>query len=268
MSERELNLHPEAAAFLEELARLNIPHDARTRYEFLCSTFAGTRFDPSNVTDIDAPIRSRLYRQGPGPFLLWFHGGRFISGSLATHDAVCRRLAIAINGQVLAVDYRLAPEHPYPAAFEDALAAAEFARTLHCAPAAGGDSAGAALALACGLENVALVYPMLDPACDSASHLRFRRGPGPSGDDMRAGWSAFLPAGTPFELPTGHIRRALVVTAEADPLLDEGLRLLSRLPASAHLHLDGHIHGFLTYPARFAAAQTVIERIASILGGS
>jgi acetyl esterase/lipase len=57
----------------------------------------------------------------------------------------------------------------------------------------------------------------------------------------------------------------LIVTAEADPLLDEGLALLSGLPASDHLHLEGHIHGFLTYPARFTSVRTVIDRVASFL---
>lgn len=264
MSERELKLAPEAAAFLDEISRLEVPAGARARYEFLCARYAGETVEVREVVELDRPLRMRRYSHGPGPLLLWFHGGRFISGSLETHDALCRRLARAIDGQVLAVDYRLAPEHHYPAAFEDARRAAEFALTLRADVAAGGDSAGGALAVACGIETVALVYPMIDPACDTASHLRFKNGPGPSGNDMRAGWEQFLPRGG-FELPTRHVRRALVVTSEIDPLRDEGLELLSRIFATQHEHLPGAIHGFLTYPARFSAAQFVIDRIALFL---
>lgn len=267
MSERELKLAPEAAAFLEEISRLEAPIEPRARYEYLCRRFAGEFVEVREVVELDRPLRMRLYKQGSGPLLVWFHGGRFISGSLETHDALCRRLALACGGQVLAVDYRLAPEHPYPAAVEDARAAAEYARTLNSDVAAGGDSAGAALALGCGVGTLALVYPMLDPACRTASHRRFKLGPGPSGDDMRAGWRQFLLEGGSFELPTGHVKRALVVTAGADPLLDEGQDLLGRLGAAEHVHWPGHIHGFLTYPGHFRAAQEVVERIGLFLRG-
>lgn len=269
MPERELTLAPEAAAFLEEISRLEAPAGPRARYEYLCARFAGELVEVREVVELDRPLRMRHYKQGPGPLLAWFHGGRFISGSLETHDALCRRLANACGGQVLAVDYRLAPEHPYPAAFEDARAAAAFAAALHPRVAAGGDSAGAALALACGIETLALVYPMLDPGCNTLSHRRFMLGPGPSGDDMRAGWRQFLPEGGGFQLATGHVKRALVVTAEVDPLLDEGLALLGRLGTAEHAHLPGYIHGFLTYPGRFRAAQEVVERIGLfLLGGA
>jgi acetyl esterase len=263
--EPELRLDPDAAGFLEQLAWLDVPAGPRARYEFLCSHFGGERVELNEVCEIDAPVRGRLYFQGAGPLLVWFHGGRFISGSLETHDAVCRRLARALDGRVLAVDYRLAPEHPFPAAFEDARAAADYALSLDAAAAAGGDSAGAALALACGLDTAALVYPMLDPACGAGSHARFAGGPGPSSEDMRAGWAQFLPAGARFSIETAHVRRALLFTAECDPLLDEGLSLLQRLSSIEHCHFKGQIHGFLTYPARFSAAQTVVDRIALFL---
>lgn len=262
-----MTLHPEAEAFLSELAELEIPKAARERYEFLCARFAGDPAAVGELREIEKPVAGRLYRDGPGPLLVWFHGGRFISGSLNTHDALCRRLARALEGSVLAVNYRLAPEHPYPAAFEDARAAADYARTLDENAAAGGDSAGAALALACGLETVALVYPMADPSCSGASHDRFAYGPGPSSAEMRAGWEQFLPRNASLDLPLQHVRRALVVTAEIDPLLDEGLRLASVLPDAKHVHVEGHIHGFLTYAARFSAAANIVSEIAAFASG-
>lgn len=265
MSEPELKLHAESRRFLEELGGLTIPADARERYENLCARFAGDLVEVREIEPLERPVRGRLYRQGPGRLLVWFHGGRFISGSLGTHDALCRRLARALDGAVLAVDYRLAPEHPYPAAFEDARAAAGLARTLAGDIAAGGDSAGAALALASGVETVALIYPMVDPRCDTASHRQFASGPGPSGESMRAGWAQFLAGGAEFELPMSHVRRALVITAEIDPLRDEGERLAGQLAGAEHLQVAGHIHGFMTYPARFSAVDEAISRVASFL---
>jgi acetyl esterase len=264
--EPELILDPESSKFLNELETLPIPPDARERYDFLCARFAGERVEVREVEPVAGPVPARLYRQGDGRLLVWFHGGRFISGSLETHDALCRRLARALDGSVLAVDYRLAPEHPYPAAFEDARAAASFARSLDLHAASGGDSAGAAVALASGLETVALIYPMVDPGCDTPSHGKYVAGPGPTGEAMRAGWAQFLPAGSVFELPLGHVRRAMVVTAGIDPLRDEGERLAAQLPDCEHVPLKGHIHGFMTYPARFSAVDRVVSRVASFLG--
>lgn len=265
MPEPELRLDPEAARFLSELEALPIPPDARERYEFLCERFAGERLAVREVAPVAAPVRGRLYRFGGGRLLVWFHGGRFISGSLETHDALCRRLARALDGSVLAVDYRLAPEHSYPAAFEDARAAASFALSLDPHAAAGGDSAGAAVALASGLETVALIYPMVDPVCDTPSHRKYAAGPGPTGESMRAGWAQFLPAGSAFELPVSHVRRALVVTAGIDPLRDEGERLAGQLPDCEPVRLEGQIHGFMTYQARFSAVDSVVSRVASFL---
>ncbi len=85
------------------------------------------------------------------PLLVYFHGGRFISGDLDTHDSVCRTLALAANCRVLAVDYRLAPEHRFPAAAEDAALAVEWALGQSKAVAAAGDSAGANLAAGAAL---------------------------------------------------------------------------------------------------------------------
>ncbi|MCE3288262.1 MAG: Alpha/beta hydrolase fold-3 domain protein [Caulobacter sp.] len=149
---------------------------------------------PHAVEDLVIPaathaIAARLYRAGAevSDLLVFFHGGGLVSSSLATHDAVCRRLACGTGFDVLGVDYRLAPEHRYPAAHDDAETALAFAQTLGAQRLlAGGDSAGGLLAVGAAvrraaagrpLDGLALFYPLLalDPVADDPRLFRRSR---------------------------------------------------------------------------------------------
>ena len=150
-------------------------------------------------------LRARQYWPTAGgtlPLLVYFHGGRFISGDLESHDAVCRTLAVAANCRVLAVDYRLAPEHRFPAAAEDAALAVEWALGQSMPVAVAGDSAGANLAAGAALTPGGralrcqlLIYPMIDATCGMPSYAAFAEGYGPGAADMQRGWREYLPEG-------------------------------------------------------------------------
>lgn len=287
-------LHPDSEAFLAEAAALPLPPASgpdvaaiRKRYRILCAHFAGTPPDCISGEEADSPVPARVYRSAspePGRALLWFHGGRMICGDLDTHDAACRLLAGATRWDVIAFDYRLAPEHPFPAALEDAVAALQWALARYERVAAGGDSAGAALALHATLAQparlsaLALVYPMLDATLAASSHERFRHGPGTSSEDIRLGYDLWLPGRlsrahpflTSWRSPLlASLPPVWLLTAEFDPLRDEGEQFLSRVRSlgvdARHHFAAGHIHGFLTYPGRFAAARESVREIAAFL---
>ncbi len=148
----------------------------------------------------------------------------------------------------------------------------------------GGDSAGGALALDAVLQTperaagLVLVYPMIDATQSCASHQEYRQGPGTSGEDIAFGYRLWLPTGVPSDSPRVSPRFAALppglppawlLTAEADPLRDEGRELAARMRA-AGVRLTaseeaGHIHGFLTYPGRFRAAHRAAAGIAEFL---
>jgi len=116
---------------------------------------------------------------------------------------LCRLLAIASDCSVVAVDYRLAPEHVFPAAADDACRAVEWLSKQQVPVGLAGDSAGANLVAvaaqahrAAGLRCQVLIYPMIDATCDSPSFAEYADGFGPAAIDMRRGWSEYLPAGT------------------------------------------------------------------------
>ncbi|MBI4892901.1 MAG: alpha/beta hydrolase [Acidobacteria bacterium] len=278
-----MELHPDCKAYLEELRELAMPAatagEVRARYRALCARYAGQRADV-RVEENQGKVPCRMYGAA-GPVMVWFHGGRMASGDLETHDSLCRTLAARSGRRVLAVDYRLGPECKYPAALEDAREAVDFAAGLGEGVLAGGDSAGAALALLAAAERwtelqaLVLIYPMLDATQELASHREFEDGPGTSAKDIRLGYEWWLEPGTDLQDPRVSPRfladlscapRTFVLTAGVDPLRDEGLELVERLRAEGreveHWHYADHLHGFLTYPARFAAAGTVVEKIA------
>jgi acetyl esterase len=227
-------------------------------------------------------IPARLYLPSPArplPALVYFHGGGWVLGDLDHSDALCRSLCDQAGCLVVNVDYRLAPEHRYPAAAEDAGAAvrwvAEHASELGADPdrlAVGGASAGGNLAAVAALKArdlggpviaaQALIYPITDHRFDTPSYQRFAAGPLVSRDDMRWYWAQYLEreeqGAEPYASPlrTEDLRGlppALIVTAECDPLCSEGEAYGERLrqagvPATSARY-DGMVHGFLSMPA-------------------
>jgi acetyl esterase len=243
-------------------------------------------------------IPLRIYRpegKAPFPALVYFHGGGWVIGSIETHDASCRDLANRIGGVVVSVDYRLAPEHRYPAAAEDCYAAtkwvAEHAGELGIDArriAVGGDSAGGNLAavvalMARDLEGPALrfqllIYPVTDADFSRASYRENAEGYLLETKAMDWFWGHYLPeAGRrrePYAAPLrakdlAGLPPAFVLTAEFDPLRDEGelyAKQLQQAGVAARLkRYDGAIHGFFAMGALAAVAREAVDDAAAAL---
>lgn len=225
--------------------------------------------------DGDVPVR--VFRPGAAsglPLLVWFHGGGWVTGNLDTHDQVCRLMCDAAGIVVLSVDYRLAPEAKFPAAADDCLAAYAWARA-HAAEigadptriAVGGDSAGGNLAAVVAIDAAArgigapalqlLVYPVTDYEFESPSMVDNAKGYFLEAETMRWFYDHYARTPDDFADPrfspmraddlTG-LPRAVVVTAEFDPLRDQGEAYAARLRdagvPTATVRADGLIHGF------------------------
>ena len=240
------------------------------------------------------PLRVRVYRPRSTellPVVIWFHGGGWVVGTIESHDPVCRALANRTPCVVVSVDYRLAPESPFPAAIDDSWFAtqwvAEEALKLGADASrivVAGDSAGGNLAAAvalrardAGLELAlhALVYPVTHFDLDSESYLRLASGLNLTRAKMEWYWRQYLgeadglhPDASPLRAPdlTG-VAPALVQVAEHDPLLSEGEAYAVRLAeAGVRVTLtryDGMIHGFIRMPALVAEADFSLAEIAS-----
>ena len=276
-------LHPEARALLDQLAALGDP-PLETSTPEAVRALRASRVRPSTISlaevrDVDADgIATRLYRpstDGPLGLCVYFHGGGWVLGSIETHDHVARALAAESGCAVLSVDYRLAPEHPFPAGLEDAFAVSAWAyghaSSLGCDPdrlAIGGDSAGANLAAVVAqsahvpLRFQLLVYPVTDARGLTASYTELSEGFGLTRAAM--GWflEHYLSGGegapddprvSPLlaeESALGASPRTLVITAELDPLRDEGEAYAERLRSAGvrteTTRYDGMIHGFFS----------------------
>jgi len=219
------------------------------------------------------------------PIVLYFHGGRFFSGDLESHDPLCRFLAVATTSRVVAVDYRLAPEHVFPAAVEDASSALAWACQQGVPVAIMGDSAGANLAAVAAqqrpgapLRCQVLIYPMIDAACASPSFTDYAEGYGPGAIDMRRGWSEYLPSGVdprdPLASPLystqlAGLPPAFILTAEYDTLRDEGEAYARKLiDAGNRVHVRrtlGAIHGFFAMPGALRIARDALREVAAFL---
>ncbi len=251
-------------------------------------------FAPGPAGDI--PVR--LYRPDsstPLPVLVFFHGGGFVSGSPDTHDGLCRKLANLVPCAVVSVDYRLAPEHKFPAAPEDCFAATRFVAEKGYALgvdakriAVAGDSAGGNLAAVTAqicrdrngpeLRHQLLIYPITDVGCDTPSYAENASGYLLTRDLMRWFWNHYLdtPAdgtqilASPLRAEDlSGLAPATVITAEFDPLRDEGEAYARRLRAAgvdAQLErYDGQIHGFLLWEDRIARAGAALRAISGRL---
>jgi acetyl esterase len=219
------------------------------------------------------------------PIVVYFHGGRFFSGDLESHDTICRLLALAAGCRVIAADYRLAPEHRFPAAAEDACGAVGWALDQGVPVGLAGDSAGANLAAVAalrhrdsGLRCQVLIYPMIDATCSSPSFAEYAEGYGPAAIDMKRGWSEYLPEGVeptdPFASPLyadnlAGVTPAFVITAECDTLRDEGESYARKLVQAGNLvqvrRYLGAVHGFFTMPGTLRLARQALGEVAAFL---
>jgi len=282
-------LDPEVAALLErqrgQPPRSSLDVAATREMMRRGAALAGAPPALRRVEDLLIPGRIRARHYWPDTdaarlLVVYFHGGRFFSGDLESHDPLCRILAATSNCRLVAVDYRLAPEHVFPAAVEDAVASVAWACTQGVPVAVVGDSAGACLAASAALAhrggNLAcqvLIYPMLDATCSSPSYTTFAEGFGPGAADMKRGWALYLPAGTDPEpllsRDTAGAPPAFVLTAEYDTLRDEGEAYARKLIEDGNLvqvkRYLGAIHGFFTMPGTLRLAREALADVAAFL---
>jgi acetyl esterase len=243
-----------------------------------------------------APMRSPEQGAERRPLLVFFHGGGFVLGDLDTHDSACRLLCRHAELHVLAVDYRLAPEHPFPAALEDGIAAFAWARAhaeeLGADPAriaVGGDSAGGNLSAALSQLAVRegtpapvlqlLLYPALDRTVERASMGQFAEGFFLTREDVA--WYHHHYTGGVHEAGSdprispllcrelSGLPPALVITCGFDPLRDEGEDYAAALQAAGTpvtlRRFDGLVHAFINMAGVSQACRAAVEEIASML---
>jgi acetyl esterase len=282
------------------------PVAARQQFAETRTTSGGPRPDTVRATDhtIVRDGRSlavRLYRPAAAspkallPTLLWAHGGGWVVGNIETHDGTCGQLAAQADIAVLSVDYRLAPEHPFPAPFDDMVTALDWAShegdSIGMDPhllAVGGDSAGGNLAAAAALwardramNNVRfqlLVYPVTDCVTTTASYARFADGFGLTRDSMQWFIDQYVPRApdrsdwraAPLRAASlGGVCLAMVITAGFDPLRDEGRAYARRLRDEGggcdHVEFGGMIHGFFGMSALLHGGRRAIATSALAL---
>ncbi len=298
-------MDPALRRFLDESASAGPPATAAEARDRMVRALASRASIPGLPDDAVAReielrpgLAARLYTppRAAAAVLVYFHGGGWVAGSLATHDPFCRLLCAQAGVLVLAVDYRLAPEHPYPAAVEDALAATDWA-FAHAAElgaarvALGGDSAGGNLAAVAANRTAALqreklaalllLYPVTDHY--AGGHASYRENAvccGLTAEGMRWFWDQYAPGVDPRDPavsplhcePLPALPPTLVATAGYDVLRDEGLRYADRLEATGiavtRLHAADMHHDFPVSPGtveRFPQCSATLAAVAAWL---
>jgi acetyl esterase len=310
-------LHPQARAFIDQVAPSGAPGldelplpvtDLRQLVvTMFTATQAGPPIEVARVEDRSipgpaGPIPVRVYTPQPGdgpfPVLVYFHGGGWVICNLDTHDATCRGLAKTAGCVVVSVDYRLAPEHRFPAAAEDCYAAAKYV-VEHAAEfggdpkrvAIGGDSAGGNLTAVVAqmardkggprLVHQLLIYPATDAMLNTTSMRENATGYFLTTTLMEWFWNHYAPTEAERQNPYASPLRAAdlrglppatVLTAEFDPLRDEGEAYAAKLSeAGVPVRLtryDGMIHGFFGNLHQFDDAERALDEAAAALRAS
>jgi acetyl esterase len=274
--------------------------EIRTAFGGLVVMGAGEPESVFAVEDASADgVPVRIYRPSPDPDLpvvVYFHGGGWTIGSMEQFDPVTRQIANAADAIVVSVDYRLAPEHPFPAPLDDCWRALNWV-AKNAASFGGdatrlavmGDSAGANLSAVCALmardaggpelAMQVLVYPVVDHDFETASYRANARGYLLTLADMHWFFSCYTNNGavdrTDWRISPllagdlSGVAPAVVVTAEFDPLRDEGEEYARRLVAAGvpvvAIPYEGMIHGFFGLSAAFDASRDAIARISDSL---
>jgi acetyl esterase len=307
-------LHPHARVLLDLMIERQIPPthtlspaDARAFYR---ERRAVTQPEPPPIAetrDLKAaaphgPIALRLYhpqaaaeRTSAPPVLVYFHGGGWVIGDLDTHDTLCRELANSAGCAVVAVDYRMGPEHRFPAAVDDCIAATRWVRDNAAElgvdatrMAVGGDSAGGNLAtvVAIALRDAGdlplrlqlLIYPATDQRRGWPSHSSNGHGYLLTADTMDYFHDHYIPdkamdldwRASPLLHPDlSKLPPALVLTAGYDPLRDEALQYSHKLTQAGnratHINFERQIHGFITMGKVIDEANTAVQLCAAEL---
>jgi acetyl esterase len=273
-------LHPQAQVILQMMAAAGGPviqdSEAAVFREYYNSRQLPSTEEIFEIRDISAGgVPSRLYRPNADKnlgLLVFYHGGGWVIGGLDSHDSVCRSLANRMGHAVLSVDYRLAPENPFPAAVEDAMCslrwAYENAAELGINPdriAVGGDSAGGNLAAIVSQQRPVplvfqmLIYPATDMTASFPSHVENAAGPVLTQQAMEWFTNHYMPASadkkdplaSPHFAPDSLLKGAppaLIITAELDPLRDEGeeygRRLIANGVTASVVRYNGMFHSF------------------------
>ena len=265
----------------------------RAHYRRLALSRRGEDYVPEQVASVadqrspgGVPVRVYEPLRPRRSTLIYLHGGGWVVGDVETHDPLCRRVANATGARVVSVDYRLAPEHPFPAGLDDAedvlhwLQAADPDRPLGVA----GDSAGASLTAGLALRArdkqiplaaQLLLYPATDPAMTSPSIAENGEGYFLTRRDMAWFYRQYLPAGParPASAPEADLAHAdvagvapaIVATAEFDPLRDEGSAYADRLASAGvptwYVPGPGLNHGFASFLGVVDAADATVAAI-------
>jgi acetyl esterase len=285
---------PGAAAHLLPIDQLRAIHATAA------ARLGGTGPEVAEVRDLEVPgpagpLRLRAYRPeagGPLPIVVWIHGGGWVMGSIDTYDAAARVLARASGAVVLSVDYRLAPEHRFPAAVDDSLAAVRWA-AAHGGEVGGdpsriavaGDSAGGNLAAVVArrlrgelrLRMQALVYPVTDAGLNTPSYGEFAERFGLTAQGMARFWREYLdgadgsdPDASPLRDPDlSGVAPAFVMISSHDVLRDEGEAYAQALERAGvpveRREVQGTIHGFFRWLAATDVARPAIEDLGAAL---
>jgi acetyl esterase len=288
-----MTMDPQAAAVLERMAALGGPATEQMsplELRALSEESADAQFGPSedvlSVADVAVDgVPVRLYSPSADDepaTVVYAHGGGWVIGSLHTHDGLCRALANRSGCRIAAVDYRLAPEHRFPAAVEDMWTVTRWALDRSPRVAVAGDSAGGNLAAVAALRardeglrlvHQALVYPVLDHRFDTPSYGAYSAAYGLTRAGMAWYWEHYLgdadgahPDASPLRAPSvAGVAPALVVVCGLDPLRDEGVAYAERLRAAGVatrlLEYEGMIHGFARMPASIDRARHALDEI-------
>ena len=303
-----MSLDPQARELLANAQKAALPPinelaPAQARQQMLdVSATLGEGPAVNSIEDRTIPgpageIAVRIYRPAGEslPVVVYFHGGGWVIGNIDTHDAYCRSLAVAANAVVVSVDYRLAPEHKFPAAAEDAYAAAGWASD-HAVALGGnprsvvvaGDSAGGNLAGVVTLmardrggpsiARQVLIYPITDCDFNTNSYREFATGHFLTREAMIWFWDQYCTPGTerhqanlsPLRAKSlRDLPPALIVTAECDPLRDEGEAYAVKLrEAGVDVTLtryDGMIHGFIRRFDALDKAHDALQEVAAMV---
>jgi acetyl esterase/lipase len=300
-------LHPQAQMMCDLVNAAGDVPPSKERLEELRTGFGGLVVMGAGqpeavyaVEDVSADgVPARIYRPSPDPDLpviVYFHGGGWTIGSVEQFDAITRQVANATDAIVVSVDYRLAPEHPFPAPLDDCWRALNWAAANAGSfggdgtrMAVMGDSAGGNLAAVCALlardagapalAMQVLVYPVVDADLETGSYRANGRGHVLTLDDMRWFFSCYTDDGrvdardwriSPLQAEDLRgVAPALIITAEFDPLRDEGEEYARRLEAAGvpvqYLPYEGMIHAFFGLSAAFDASRDALARISTAL---